>query len=243
MSQLHGAFTANTLLGALPDADLSLLMPSLSRVVMPRDQVLVEANQPIEHVYFMEGGIASIVSFTVDAAPTEVGIFGREGMSGTALLLGADRTPQRTFIQVDGATALRIDAEPFLAVLRQSETLHTMLLRYVQTLFVQTAQSVVANAHHRIEARLARWLLMCHDRIEGDEIPLTHEFMSMMIGAERSGVTVSLHVLEGAGMIRSLRGRVVVLDREKLIELAGAGYGPPEAEYRRMIGPIGRDRR
>jgi len=93
----------------------------------------------------------------------------------------------------------------------------------------------------RVEARLARWLLMCHDRIDGDEIALTHEFMGMMISADRSGVTVTLHILEGAGMIRSKRGRVIIRDRDKLEELAGDSYGVPEAEYRHLIGPIGRE--
>nr|WP_274602218.1 helix-turn-helix domain-containing protein [Sphingomonas sp. CFBP 8760] len=99
---------------------------------------------------------------------------------------------------------------------------------------------MATNATHRVEARLARWLLMCHDRIDGDEIALTHEFMSMMIGAERSKVTITLHVLEGTGLIRAERGRIVIRDRDKLEELAGDGYGIPEAEYRRLIGPIGR---
>jgi CRP-like cAMP-binding protein len=121
----------------------------------------------------------------------------------------------------------------------ESVTLRELLLRYVQTLLIQTAQSAVANARYQIEARLARWLLMCHDRVEGDEIALTHEFMAMMIGAQRSGVTVALHILEGAAMIRSKRGRVIILDREKLEDLAGDSYGPAEAEYRRLIAPFG----
>ena len=115
-----------------------------------------------------------------------------------------------------------------------------MLLRYVQVVLAQGAQSTATTAHHRIESRLARWLLMCHDRVDGDEIALTHEFMGMMIAAERSGVTVTLHILEGAGMIYSKRGRVIIRDRDKLEDLAGDSYGVPEAEYRHLIGPIGR---
>ncbi|RYY06288.1 MAG: helix-turn-helix domain-containing protein [Alphaproteobacteria bacterium] len=118
--------------------------------------------------------------------------------------------------------------------------MRTMLLRYVQTVLVQSAQSTATNVTHRIEGRLARWLLMCHDRIDGDEIALTHEFMGMMISADRSNVTVTLHILEGAGMIRAKRGRVIILDRDKIEELAGDGYGVPEAEYRQLIGPLGR---
>lgn len=110
----------------------------------------------------------------------------------------------------------------------------------MQAFLVQAAQSAATNAHQRLEARLARWLLMTHDRVDGDEIPLTHEFMGMMIAADRSGVTVTLHILEGAGMIRSKRGRVIILDRGKLEELADDSYGLPEAEYRKIIAPFGK---
>lgn len=240
MSQPDQPYTANILLSALAGADLALLKPHLTRVDLTREQVLVARHQPIEHVYFMEGGVASIVSVMADSGRTEVGIFGRDGVSATCLLLGTDRSPHETFIQVDGSTALRIDTDQYLALVRQSETLRTTLLRYVQVAMVQGAQSTATNAHHRVEARLARWLLMCHDRIDGDEIALTHEFMGMMISAERSGVTVTLHILEGAGMIQSKRGRVIIKDRDKLEDLAGDSYGVPEAEYRHLIGPIGR---
>ena len=241
MSQPDQSYTSNTLLRALSDDDLSLLRPHLTRVPLVREQVLVAPNQPIEQVYFPEGGVASIVSVMPASGRTEVGIFGRDGVSATGLLLGTDRSPHETFIQIDGADALRIDTDRYLAAIRQSETLRTMLLRYVQTVFVQAAQSTATNAHHRIEARLARWFLMCHDRVDGDELALTHEFMGMMIAAERSGVTITLHILEGAGMIRSKRGRVIILDRAKLEDLAGDSYGVPEAEYRHLIGPIGRE--
>ncbi len=239
MSQPDQPYTANTLLGALSDDDLALLKPHLTRVKLARSQVLVTPNAPIEHVYFPEGGVVSIVSIMAQSGRIEAGIFGREGVSATCLLLGTDRSPHETFVQVDGSTALRIDADRYLAAVQQSESLRTMLLRYVQTVLVQTAQSMATNATQRVEARLARWLLMCHDRIDGDEIALTHEFMGMMISAERSGVTITLHILEGAGMIRSKRGVVVIRDRDKLEELAGDGYGLPEAEYRHLIGPLG----
>lgn len=234
-------YSANLLLSALSPGDLAALIPYLTREPLHREQVLLAANRPIEHVWFPEGGVASVVADMADNGLTEVGIFGYEGFAGTALLLGADRSPHQIFVQVDGHTGLCIAASRFLAAVDQSVTLRTTLLRYVQTFIIQTAHSAVSNAHQRIEARLARWLLMCHDRNDGDDIALTHEFMSMMIAAERSGVTVSLHVLEGAGMIRSRRGRVTILDRHKLEELAGEGYGRAEAEYRRLIAPFGKD--
>ena len=234
-------YNTNILLDALSRDDLELLKPHLTREKMHREQVLVSPDQPIEQIWFPEGGVASIVANMADNGPTEVGIFGREGFAGTPLLLGSDTSPHVIFIQVDGHTGLRIGASDFLAAVDQSPSLRATLLRYVQTIIIQTAHSAVSNAHQRIEARLARWLLMCHDRNDSDDIALTHEFMAMMIAAERSGVTVSLHVLEGAGMIRSKRGRVIILDRQKLEELAGEGYGKPEAEYRRLIAPFGKD--
>jgi CRP-like cAMP-binding protein len=240
MSQPGQLQTANTLLQALSDEDRALLAPHLTRVDLTRGQVLVTPNEPVEHVYFPEGGIVSIVSVMALSGRIEAGIFGREGVSATCLLLGTDRSPHESFVQVDHSTALRIDTEPYLAAIQASESLRTTLLRYVQTVLVQSAQSMATNAIQRLEARLARWLLMCHDRIDGDEIALTHEFMGMMISAERSGVTITLHILEGAGMIRSERGRVIIRDRDKLEELAGDGYGMSEAEYRHLIGPIGR---
>ncbi|MCU6453255.1 Crp/Fnr family transcriptional regulator [Sphingomonas sp. A2-49] len=239
MSQPDQPYTTNTLLNALSDDDLALLKPHLIRVDLARGQVLVTPNTPIEHVYFPEGGVVSIVSIMAQSGRIEAGIFGREGVSATCLLLGTDRSPHETFVQVNGSPALRIDADRYLAAVRQSESLRTMLLRYVQTVLVQTAQSMATNATQRVEARLARWLLMCHDRVDGDEIALTHEFMGMMISAERSGVTITLHILEGAGMIRSKRGLVMIRDRDKLEELAGDSYGLPEAEYRQLIGPLG----
>lgn len=241
MSRDDSAYTANLLLKSLTVDDLELLKPLLERVKLGQDQVLAAANTPIKYVYFPEDGIASIVATTPGDGSTEVGIFGRDGMSGVSVLLGSDQSPHQTFIQVDGTAALRIKVADLRAALVRSTSLRDSLLRFVQYLLVQSAHSAVSNAHHRVEARLARWLLMCHDRLDGDEIRLTHEFMSMMIAAQRTGVTVCLHILEGAGMIRSRRGRVIILDREKLIDMAGESYGQPEAEYRRLIGPLGRE--
>jgi CRP-like cAMP-binding protein len=145
-----------------------------------------------------------------------------------------------TFIQVAPASSLRMSADRFIAAIETSATLRQVMLRYVKTLLVQVGQCAVANARELLEARLARWLLMCHDRVDGDEIAVTHKFLSVMIAAQRSGVTLALHILEGAGTIRSRRGIVVIQDRGKLEEMAGSSYGVDEAEYRRLIGPLGR---
>ena len=244
MSQPDQSYTSNTLLRALSPDDYELLKPHLTRVTLEREQKLITPNEPIKHVFFVEAGIASIVSVMARSGRTECGIFGREGVSATCLLLDTDRSPHETFMQVvdqrRDSTALSIDTEHYLAAIRRSESLRLLLLRYVQTVLVQSAQSAAMNAAHRMESRLARWLLMCHDRIDGDEVALTHEFMGIMISADRSGITTTLHVLEGAGMIRSERGRVIIRQRGLLEDMAGDSYGMPEAEYRRLVGPLGK---
>ena len=232
--------TTNLLINVLSTDDLALLLPHFERQELEREQVFVTPHQVIEDVYFLEGGIASIVSELEDAGPTEVGLIGLEGVSGISALLGAEVSLNKTFMQVDGTTALRIRLSELRAAMAESPTLRALLMKYIQTFLVQLTHCAVTNAHHRMEARLARWLLMCHDRVDGDEIELTHRFMSAMITAQRSGVTVTLHILEGVGAIRSTRGLVAILNRERLEDIAGGAYGAPEAEYRRLIAPFGR---
>ena len=224
----------------MSDDDWSKLAPFVSRSDLGHRQLLVAANSPIETIYFLEGGIASVVARNDSGEQTEVGIFGREGFSAAPVLLGNAQTPHDTFMQVDGGTALTIDAAHLREAVNASRTLRDLLLRYINTFMIQTASSVVSNAHHSIETRLARWLLMCHDRTDGDDIYLTHEFMAMMIAAQRSGVTLTLHVLEGYGAIKSSRGKVTVKDRSLLEKAAGDSYGPPEACYRETIAPFGK---
>ena len=232
--------TSNLLLRALSSTDFNRLSRHFTLIDLKREQVLASAGKTIEHIYFLNGGIASIVAVNADGSWTEVGIFGSEGLSGLPVLLGSDRSPHQVFMQVDGTTALRISADDFRTAVDDSPTLQGLFLRYVQTLLVQSSQSTVSNAHNTIETRLARWLLMCHDRVDGDEILLTHQFMSMMVAAQRTGVTLTLHILEGAGIIRARRGRVTVIDRERLEDLAGDVYGLAEREYIRLIAPFGK---
>jgi CRP-like cAMP-binding protein len=158
-------------------------------------------------------------------------------MASTALVLGADRTPHETNVQIEG-TWLRVEAATFQAAMARSPALTNLLMRYVQTFLLTVSQTAVANGSFTIEERLARWLLLAHDRIDGDDLPLTHEFLSLMLGVRRSGVTTALHVLQGARMIRAKRGVITVLDRAKLEVAAGSTYGIPECEYERLIGPF-----
>ena len=131
--------------------------------------------------------------------------------------------------------ALRLPAPLLQAALNDSPALRGLLGRYVQSMIVQVGQTVYANTDLTIEARLARWILMTQDRLRKDELILTHEFLAMMLGVRRPGITTATHVLEGLGMIRARRGRIVVVDRDKLEDLAGEAYGPAEAEYERLI--------
>lgn len=216
----------------------ALLAPHLVSVPLAHRQYLTWTDKPIEHVYFPESGIASIVSDLPNTGPTEIGIFGREGMSGSSVLLGAPISPYDTFMQVEGSSAWRISSEKLIEAVSQSPTLQAFLLKFVQTQMVQAGHCTVSNAHHRVEARLARWLLMCHDRNDSDDIHITHEFLAMMIAAQRSGVTLTLHELEGQGMIRSRRGVVTIANRELLEQCAGDAYGKPEEEYERLLGPL-----
>jgi CRP-like cAMP-binding protein len=234
------SYTRNLLLGACSAADYALLQPDLTRVDLAMRQSLFASDQAIQHVYFLEGGLGSVVAQQEDGAEIEVGIFGLEGMSGAPILLGVDRSPHRGFMQLAPATALSIPAGALTRACEQSQSLRKLLLAYVQCSIVQAAQTAASNGNNELPERLARWLLMCHDRVEGDEIAITHEFLGMMLAVRRSGVTVALHALEGASAIKARRGLVTITDRERLLEIADGSYGGAEAEYRRLIGPFGK---
>jgi CRP-like cAMP-binding protein len=223
----------NQLLAALPAEDFAALQPHLEPVELELRQVLIEPNQPIAHVCFPESGYTSITTNT-NGSKIEVGLIGREGMVGVPIALGVRATPFEFFVQHAGG-GLRMASYHLEEVIDERPSLHRVLLRYAQALTVQTSGTAFANAEHTVETRLARWLLMCHDRVDGDDIQITHDFMSMMLGVRRAGVTTSLHILEGNGLIRAKRGVITVLDREKLEELADNAYGLPEAEYARLM--------
>jgi len=224
----------NRVLVTLSPDDYALLQPRLEPVPLPLRTYLVEPNKAIEYVYFMEQGIASMVALTPLQRRIEVGLIGREGLSGTPILLGTDRTPHECFIQMSGE-ALRISAADLWGVVEIRPRLHMHMLRFVQAFTVQISQTALSNGSYTLEERLARWLLMCHDRVDGDVLPTTHEFLSIMLGVRRPGVTEALHILEGARVIRAERGLVTVLDRAKLEQVAGESYGVAEAEYARLI--------
>ncbi len=227
--------TRNTLLAHLSDGDFALLAPSLEWLDCPQSMTLVEPDTAIRDVFFMEDGVASVVAKSPEGQVTEAGIIGREGFVVPAVVLGSDRVTTSVAIQVAGS-AHRIDRLILLEAVERSPSLRDALLRFAQVLMVQTTYTLLANAVHQIDERLARWLLMCHDRVTGDNLHLTHEFMSIMLSVRRPSVTNALHVLEGNGYIKADRGFVTVIDRVALEAFAADAYGRPEAEYRRLIG-------
>ena len=223
----------NHLLLALTPPDYGLLEPHLTKIEVPVRQAFEEANKPIEHVYFPETGIVSIVAKSRHEQ-AEAAIVGREGMTGIPVVLGNDRWVNDTYVQVD-SSGFRIASDDLRRALAKSASLRGILLAFTQAFVVQTAQTALANARGNVDGRLARWLLMAHDRLDGDELPLTHEFLALMLGVRRAGVTVSLQKLESDGLVVAKRGVIVVEDRAGLIGLADRLYGVPEAEYRRLI--------
>jgi CRP-like cAMP-binding protein len=231
----------NRLLQTLATRELDMFSDELEPVSFKRGDPLISPHQPISHVYFPVSGIGSIVAVANAANRIEAGVVGREGLIGLPALLSTHSTPHQCNVQIEGE-GFRLPADRLRALIQVNTGLRDVLLRYVQVMLIQAEQTALANGRFSIERRLARWILMCHDRIDGDELNFTHELLSTMLGVRRPGVTVATHVLEGAKMIRATRGRLTVLSREKLEEAAGGSYGVPEAEYERLIGPLRSDR-
>lgn len=227
----------NRLLAKLNCCDFAALANLLQPIALDRGAILIEANAPIEQVYFIESGMVSVVARKQDGRSVEVGVYGRDGMSGAAPLLGSDRTPYEHGVQIAGS-GFRLGVRDYLGVIGQSATLREVLLRFVHIFMSQTAHTALVNGSSSIEERLARWLLMCQDRIDGDEFAITHDFIATMLGVRRSSVTDALHLLESDQLIKAERGRIKVLNRKKLEDKAGASYGVPEAEFRRLIGQL-----
>src|SRR4051812_48623601 len=234
MAHPQQASVRNRLLADLKPDAFWLLQPHLEPVPLGLRQWVIETQQPIQHVTFPEHGIVSVLADTSQGR-IEVGLIGPEGMAGLPVVLGIDHSPYGYMVQAEGE-ALRIPAQDLRTALRHSPSLHAGFLRYAHALMVQTAQTAYANAGFTMEARLARWVLMTDDRLEGGDLPLTHDFLAMMLGVQRPGVTLAIQALEGGGLIQASYGRISVLDRAGLEALAKDAYGLAEAEYARVIG-------
>ena len=216
----------NRVLSQLAPADFRLLRPHLERVDLPVPTPLETANTPIEAIYFMESGFASVVADGPGKRHVEVGIIGREGLTGLAVVLGHDRSPHETYIQLAG-TGLRLSAGKLVAAMEQSAGLHRSLLRCAHAFLLQTAQTAIANRRCKNEQRLARWLLMAADRIEGRKLPLSHKFLALMLGVQRPAVTVAAQALVRKGLIKARREIITITDRRGLVTMADGTYAPP----------------
>jgi CRP-like cAMP-binding protein len=223
----------NRLLRALSAADRELLGPSFERVELDRGTVLEEIGAQTEYAFFLETGLAAVVAHSPQRR-IGVGVVGNDGMTGLDLVQDAGRAANETVVQAAGS-ALRIEGDKLRRVLETSITLRHMLLRYAHVFMVQASQTALTNAHATMEERLARWILMSHDRFAGDDLRVTHEFIALMLGVRRAGITTAIHMLEGNHLIRSTRDILHVDDRKGLVALASGSYGVCEAEYERLI--------
>jgi CRP-like cAMP-binding protein len=217
---------SNHILSRLSRDDLALIEPHLKPVDLPVRKSLEAQKRRIEQVYFIESGFASVVAGAGERS-IEVGIIGREGMTGLAIVMGHDRAHHQTFIQVAG-NGLRISAAHLRQANEQSATLRRAMLRYANAFLFQTTTTALANGRSTIEERLARWLLMADDRIDGKELPLTHEFLGMMLGTHRPGVTMALSALVAEGHIATRRRGITILNRKALKKRSNGTYAPLE---------------
>ncbi len=223
----------NLLLNALPDADRALVGRSLEAVDLPLRLQLEQRNRLAAHVYFPESGIASVVVRGPRGQDIEGGIIGRDGMTGLATVLGADRSAHDIMIQLAGE-GQRMPVAAFAAALRESRAFDLACRRYVYAFLVQTSYTALANGRNNIEERLARWLLMAQDRTDTQELDFTHEFLALMLGVRRAGVTLAISLLTGAGLILHARGRIAIIDRPGLVAITKGSYGPAEEHLERL---------
>jgi CRP-like cAMP-binding protein len=225
----------NHILNSLLPDDFALIQLGLETVQLPLQRKLELRGYPIEAFYFLESGLASVVATAGAVRSIEVGVIGKEGMTGLAALLGADRSHHEVFMQTAGR-AKRITVSNLRQAMQKSSTLKDTLLLYAHTLVLQVSYTALASGRYQLEERLARWLLMALDRAQGPTVHLTHDSLAVMLGTRRAGVTVALNELQKRGIITLSRGGITVIDRVALEDASNGSYGAPEAEYRRLFG-------
>jgi CRP-like cAMP-binding protein len=228
----------NRLLAALRPADFSRLVPNLKEVSLAQDDVLYEPGDNVKQVYFPQSGMVSLLAVMRGGKGIEIATVGREGAVGAMSGLGLSRTFSRAVAQVPG-TASRIATFHLQKATADSNGLRDSIVRYNQAVQLQIQQTAACNALHKIEARLARWLLHTRDRIDTDEVPLTQEFLSQMLGVQRTTVHLAVRALQKAGLIRPRRGRIEIVNRGKLEKAACECYGI----IRDHIGQVQREAR
>jgi CRP-like cAMP-binding protein len=226
---------ANRLLGLLADSDRDRLRPHLEPVPLEYKKSLYEADRTIEFVWFIETGVGSLVNTMANGDASEVGTIGNEGLVGLPLLFGDHQAPTSVYVQVPGA-GLRMRAALFARELARSDAMRNVMLHYAHAFFNQVAQSAACNQCHSLRQRCCRWLLMTHDRMDSDQFLLTQEFLSMMLGVQRSSVSATAGLLQRAGLIRYSRGNVTILDRAGLERQSCECYAIARMEFDRLLG-------
>lgn len=225
----------NQILAALPQEEAShFFAQQLEPVQLKLGSTLFMPDERLEYVYFPLEGVVSLLVTLSDGETVESGVVGNEGVVGISAVLGADVTTNQALVQ-DSGSALRIKTNALRAFIRQDGALHDLLLRFTHTLLTQISQTAACNRIHTINERLARWLLMTHDRVNSDTCELTHDFLARMLGTRRSGVTVAASTLREAGMINYTRGYVSILDREALEQASCECYQNVKTEYDRLF--------
>lgn len=227
----------NNLLRVMTDHDFGLIKSSLSYVEMTKQEQFAIPDDRLSYSWFPLSGMVSVVATTAGGDQAEIGVVGREGMFAVSTLHGIDWGTMLIFVQLPG-TAMRIAAAALRGAMTASPTLQAQMLAYSHSFTLQIASSALAFATLTIEERLARWLLMTLDRLDGNEIALTHESMSLMLGARRAGVTVAIQGLEAKGALVARRAVISIVDRSVLARIAGDSYGSAEREYSRLTGNL-----
>ena len=230
----------NILLRRLSRSDQDLLGPYVEEVSFPRGHALIRADEILDALYFPNSGVLSVEERVSRRDNIEVAVVGREGLLGWPALLGCERSGHSAIVQGQDATALRINLDQVLEACHSSPTLQRLLLSFVQTIITQMGRTIASHLDHTLGQNLARWLLMRHDRVGGDQLMIRHEEIAGALGVRRPSITVNLHVLEGDRLIRCNRGRMFIRDRAGLERVAGEAYGCPEDQYRSIIGPFGK---
>ena len=224
----------NGILAALPVEEYDRLLKHLTPVSLPLGETLYQPGEKIDYVYFVNTGVVSLVATLKDGS-VEVGLLGNEGMVGFSIALGDDLSPNHAIVQIaDGA--MRMSAATLREELKRDGQLLPLLLRSTLLMMKQVSQTAVCNSSHAIGQRLARWLLMCHDRVLGDELKLTQEFISQMLGTRRAGVSEAATLLQGDGLIKYSRGHITILNRAGLEEFACECYAIVRDEAERLFG-------
>lgn len=226
----------NSLLRALSPEDYAKVMELATTVPLRLRHDLVEPGEEMRYAWFPQSGMLSLVNDMSDGKTSiEVGVIGREGMAGLALFHGRETQPMRVLVQVAGE-AKRIPADAFKSIIRNASTLRDVLHRYTLALLNQAGQQVACNRLHSLEQRCAKWLLTTHDHMDAQELPLTQEFLAIMLGVRRPGVTVAAQTLQDAGLIRYRRGRITITDRRGLELIACECYGRIREDYEQLLG-------